>query len=149
MARNRFFAVLLVLIATVAGCSSSGPADPKQTVIAMFGAMEKDDMATLAHLLDLTELMKDKGEDYALQTNQPRAFVNPQQILEDLTGDGLTKKRWFSYQRVINKTEMYGESASVEVTFVDKEASQGFMTRFGVHMVNGKWKIYSFKTIEG
>jgi hypothetical protein len=113
----------------------------------MFGAMEKDDRATLAHLLDLAELMRNFSEDYALQTDSPRVLTNPEQILDDLTGEGLTKRRWFSLQRIINKVEVTGETATVEVTFVDKQQSKGYRTKFGLHVVNGKWKIYSFKTI--
>lgn len=134
---------LLLLMA----CSSSNVSDPKSVVITMFGAMEKDDRATLAHLLDLAELMRNFSEDYALQTDSPRVLTNPEQILDDLTGEGLTKRRWFSLQRIINRVEVTGETATVEVTFVDKQQSKGYRTKFGLHVVNGKWKIYSFKTI--
>jgi len=113
----------------------------------MFGAMEKDDKATLAHVLDLAELMRNYSEDYALQTDSPRVFTNPEQILEDLTGDGVTKRRWFSFQRIINKVEVMGETATVEVTFVDNRQSRSYLTKFGLHIVNGKWKVYSFKAI--
>jgi hypothetical protein len=131
------------------GCSSSsGPADPKSAVISFFGAMEKDDKAALAHLLDLAELMKTINEDYALQTDSPRVFTNPLDILNDLTGDGQTKTRWFKLQRIIGATQLTGEVATVEVTFVDKEGSKGYRTKFGLHIANGKWKIYSFKTIQ-
>ncbi|HQL25251.1 MAG TPA: hypothetical protein PKY95_12600, partial [candidate division Zixibacteria bacterium] len=65
-------AALLSLAAALVGCGSGKPSDPKTAVIAMFGAMEKNDKATLAHLLDLGELMKNLNEDYALQTDEPR-----------------------------------------------------------------------------
>jgi hypothetical protein len=149
--RHRWVGLVLLLgltSAALSGCSSSGPSDPKQAVIAMFGAMEKNDMGALAHLLDLAKLMENVNEDYALQSDNPRVITNPKQILEDLTGEGLTKKRWFSYQRIINKTELMGETATVEVTFVDKEQSKAYLTKFGLHIVNGKWKIYSFKTYQ-
>lgn len=139
---------LLVAIVLLQGCGSDAPANPKAAVIKLFGAMEKDDQAALAHLLDLPALMKEMNEDYALQTDQPRVFTNPQQILEDLTGEGKTKQRWFALQRIVNEAEVNGESATVEVTFVDKQNSKGYRTRFGLHMVNGKWKIYSFKTFD-
>lgn len=140
--------LLPLILLSVIGCGVSTPKDPKSTVIAVFGAMEKNDQAALAHLLDLGELMKNINSDYALQTDKPRLFTSPQQILEDLTNEGKTKTRWFSFQRIIANTEVSGESATVEVTFVDKAGSKGYMTRFGVHIVNGRWKVYSFKTIQ-
>ncbi len=141
--------VLALILLVFVACSPSAPTDPKSTVIAMFGAMEKDDKATLAHLLDLGELMRQTDEDYALQIDSPRVFTSPEQILDDLTGDGLTKRRWFSMQRIISKVEVISEdAATVGVTFVDKEHSHSYQTTFGLHVVHGKWKIYSFKTTQ-
>ncbi|MBD3331241.1 hypothetical protein GF356_00200 [candidate division GN15 bacterium] len=143
--------ISVVLVAALAlstgliGCESNKQTDPKQTVIALFGAMEKDDKAALTRILDLAELMQTINEDYALQTNNPRTFSNPQEILDDLTGEGKTKQTWFSLQRIINTTDIQGDVATVEVTFVDKERSRGYMTRFGLHKKNDKWRIYSFK----
>ena len=137
-----------VFLAMALGCSGSGDSGPKKTVVSFFGAMEKNDQAALTYLLDLPELMRNIDEDYAIQTDSPRVFTSPQQILDDLTGDGLTRRTWFSLQRIISKTELTSETtALVEVTFVDKEKSIGYLTRFGLHEVNGKWKIYCFRTV--
>lgn len=143
-----FYTLLWVIPALlyVNGCSDVSQIDPKNTVIALFGAMEQNDEAALAHILDLAELMKNVDEDYSLNTDEPRLLTSPKQILDDLTNDGLTKKRWFAYQRIVNKAEIMGENATVVVTFVDNAKSVGYLTRFGLHRINGKWKIYSFKT---
>lgn len=138
----------LVAGSFLVGCADDVDADPRRVVMAFFGAMEKNDEARIARLLDLATLMKNVDEDYAVTMDKPRVFTNPRDILLDLTGDGLTKKRWFSYQRIINNAEVMGEHATVEVTFVDKEASRGYMTKFGLHKMNEKWRIYSFKTFK-
>ena len=139
---------VLLLLASflLAACGGGVDGNPKQVVISMFGAMEKNDKGALAHLLDLPALMENTEGDYALQSDSPRVWTNPQQILDDLTGNGMTKQRWFSMQRVIGETEVMGDQATVEVTFVDKQASRGYLTEFGLHKVNEKWKIYSFQT---
>ena len=129
------------------GCSSSSNGSPKQVVIKFFGAMERDDKAAIARMLDLPALMGKTGEDYALQTDNPRVFHNPEDVLNDLTGDGLTKTRWFSMQRVIGNTEIKGDTAFVEVSFIDKKANIQYYNKFGLHKKNGRWRIYSFKTI--
>ncbi len=148
----RFCLVFLVAAAMVGAMLLSacddGPdlSDPRQTVISLFGAMEKDDEAALTHLLDLPELMRQSQEDYSVQRDEARVFTNPEQVLQDLTGDGETKSVWFAHQRIVASAEVIGETATVEVTFVDKEASQGYRTRFGLHLKNGEWRIFSFKT---
>lgn len=150
---RRLHLVLVILLALpiLSGCSSDQNVDaPKKTVISLFGAMEKNDQAALLYLLDMPELMQSLNEDYAIQTDSPRVFTSPEQVLEDLTGEGLTKKTWFALQRIISSVNHTSEeTATVDVTFVDKEKSRGYMTRFGLHKVNGKWKIYSFKTVSG
>ena len=141
-------ALLLIAGSLLSGCSSVDMNDPRQVVIAMFGAMEKNDQAALAHILDLPELMKSSGDDYAFQTDDPRVFHDPQEILNDLTGEGKTKEVWFGLQRIVNKAKIMGETATVEVTFVDKDASKGYRTAFGLHKRHDKWKIYSFQTMQ-
>jgi hypothetical protein len=139
--------VMILATLMLAACSQTQTDDPKQVVIAMFGAMEKDDKAALIRLLDIPELMKDTGDDYATQ-GKPRVWTSPEQILDDLTGEGQTKTVWFKHQRIINTVKVQGESATVEVTFMNKETSRAYMTKFGVHKKHGKWMIYSFKTFE-
>lgn len=139
------FSILAMMI--LSSCSSDdSQSDPKKTVISLFGAMEKDDKAKLAHILDLPELMNNIQDDYALQTDEPRVFYSPEEVLEDLTGEGETKKRWFSLQRIINNVHVDGDNAAVEVTFVDKEKSIGYLTKFGLHKKHDRWLIFSFKT---
>jgi hypothetical protein len=141
-----------LLSVVVAGCGG-GPADisedPRQVVISFFGAMQKDDKAALAHMLDMVELMRSSSSDYALQTDKPRTFTSPEDVLNDLTGEGKTKARWFSMQRIVNEAEVQEDHALVEVTFVDKDASKGYRTKFGLHKLQEKWRIYSFNVFKG
>lgn len=149
----KVFCLFWLMIFAVAGqfwaCSGGGGDSPKDVVIKFFGAMERDDRAAVAHLIDLPAMMRIEGEDYALQTDSPRTFYNPEDVLNDLTGDGLTKTRWFSMQRVIGNTEIYGDTSFVEVSFIDKRVNKQYYNKFGLHRGKGRWKIYSFRTISG
>jgi len=140
--------LVVIGVMMLVGCSGRDQSDPRQVVISLFGAMERNDQASLAHLLDLASLMRNTNEDYAVTTDEPRKFTNPQEILNDLTNDGLTKTRWFSMQRIVNNASVMEDVATVEVTFVDKKNSQGYRTNFGLRKANGIWRIYSFKTLQ-
>jgi len=130
----------------LAACGGNDMSDPRRVVISLFGAMEKNDQAALTHLLDIPELMRNSQQDYAIQQENARVFTNPEEILQDLTGEGETKKVWFSHQRIVANAQITGETATVEVTFVDKAESKGYRTMFGLHLKQGEWRIYSFKT---
>ena len=147
-------ALVCLGLSQMIGCSLGGDDSPREVVIKLFGAMERDDRAAIAHLLDLPQLMGITDHDYALQMDEPRVFYNPEDVLNDLTGDGLTKERWFARQRVIGSMEVIGDTAFVEVTFRKKKedttsANIRYYTKFGLHKVNDRWRIYSFKTISG
>lgn len=139
---------LLALLTQLTVCSGGGDS-PKDVVIKLFGAMERDDRAAIAYLLDIPAFMNITDEDYALQRDEPRVFHNPQDLLDDLTGEGLTKERWFALQRVIGSTEIAGDTAFVEVSFINKERGIQYYNKFGLHKPGNRWKIYSFKTISG
>jgi hypothetical protein len=142
--------ILLIIIALslYIGCAGVGGGDsPKDTVIKLFGAMERNDRAAIIRLLDLPALMSITDADYALQRDKPRVFRNPEKLLDDLTNDGLTKTKWFEMQRVIGKTEIKGDTAFVEVSFISKETNIQYYNKFGLHQKNDQWRIYSFRTI--
>lgn len=149
---RRLLPIILVfvsnlLIFILLACSGSESRNPKETVIRLFGAMERDEKAAILNLVDVPALMEISGEDYGLNSENPRTFHNPEDILNDLTGDGLTKTRWFSMQRIIGRVEIVGDTAYVEVSFVDKENSKQYYNKFGLHKKNNNWKIYNFRTI--
>lgn len=150
MRKIGIYAVCLVFLAIMLVQCGSAPKGktPKEAVIMLFGAMERDDRAAVAHLIDIPSLMGKSEDDYALTTDSPRTFYNPEDLLDDLTGDGKTKTRWFSHQRVIGNTEVYGDSARVEVSFINKKAGVQYYSKFGLIKRNDVWKIYSFKAID-
>lgn len=143
-------AMILLITATglLGSCGDARDEGPREVVIALFGAMEREDPGTLLRMLDLPELMKQGNKDYALSGDgEPRIWRNPQDLIDDLL-TGETKTRWFSFQRVIGAEEVQpgGEAAFVNVTFMDKSTQRAYLTKFGVHKVEGKWRIFSFQT---
>jgi len=137
--------LFLTVLALAAGCGSGADGNPKEVVIQLFGAMDRNERAAIPRLLDMPALMEAQDEDYALQRSRPRKFYNPEEILNDLTDSGLTKTIWFSMQRIVGKTTHQGDTAFVEVSFVDKAKGVQYYNKFGLHRVNNRWKIYSFR----
>lgn len=139
--------VFCLLLFALISCSGVEIRNPKETVIRLFGAMERNDKAAILNLLDVPALMEITGEDYGLKTDNPRTFHNPEDILNDMTGDGLTKSRWFSMQRIIGRVEIVGDTSFVEVSFIDKGNDIQYYNKFGLHKKDNNWKIYNFRTL--
>ena len=142
----RITIISLLLFVMAVSCGESQDS-PRNTVIHLFGAMERNDRAAVNDLLDLSSLMQEGPQDYALSSDSARVFHSPDEILDDLTGDGLTRQRWFSLQRVVGSADIKGDTAFVEISFVDKAKGIQYFNKFGLHKVNGRWKIYSFRTM--
>jgi hypothetical protein len=140
--------VLICVLILLPMCGDLSDDSPKEVVIRLFGAMDRDDRAAIVYILDLPSMMGLENDDYALQTDSPRTFYNPEDILDDLTGEGLTKSRWFALQRVIGRMEIHGDSALVEVSFINKEKGIQYYNKFGLCRKNNGWKIYSFRTMK-
>jgi len=142
-------AVLSILMFLGLSCGETGDS-PKEVVVKMFGAMDRDDIAALNDVLDIPALMERGAQDYSLQADTARVFHSPEDLLNDLTGDGKTKRRWFSYQRVMGNTEIKDDTAFVEISFIDKAKSTQYYNKFGLHRdKSGRWIIYSFRTVSG
>ncbi len=131
----------------IAGCSSDVSQSPRRVVIELFGAMERDEVPVLANVLDLQALMESRQLDYALNLDTPRVFTSPKQIFDDLTNDGLTKLTWFKFQRVVGDEEILGDTAYVDVSFVDKDTGKQTFNKFGVRKIGQRWRIFSFRTL--
>lgn len=144
---------LLAAIVLMIGCASKGDRDPdpRQVVINMLRELEKGDAEArqaLAHYLDFPSLLKSGNGDYALQMDSVRSFHNPEAILDDLTEGGLTRERWLSMQRVVGSAEQVGDTALVEVSFMDAKTDTQYYNKWGLRKINDLWKIYSFHTME-
>jgi hypothetical protein len=144
-----FSGIALLSVLMFLGFSCGETVDsPKEVVVKMFGAMDRDDIAALNDVLDIPALMETGTQDYSLQADTARVFHNPEDLLNDLTGDGKTKQRWFSYQRVMGNTEIKDDTAFVEISFIDKAKSTQYYNKFGLHKdKSGRWMIYSFRTV--
>jgi hypothetical protein len=146
----RFLAIvvgLLTVYIPISGCSGEGAQSPRRVVIELFGAMERNERPVLANVLDLHALMELRQFDYALNLDTPRVFTSPTEIFDDLTNDGLTKLTWFKFQRVVGDEEVVGDTAYVDVSFVDRDTGKQTFNKFGVRKIGQRWRIFSFRTL--
>lgn len=127
------------------GCSEEVGNSPKKVVIGLFGGMERNERGAVANALDLPELMKTTERDYALNLDTARVMKYPTDILKDLTDEGMTKKVWFDMRRIVGDEVVEGDSAYVEVSFLNTTTGTQYYNRFGVHRIAGRWRIYSFR----
>lgn len=146
----RAIIILIVpwLVLFLSGCGSKVDTDqnPRRIVIKMLKAMEDNDREKLAYYLDFSTLLKPGNRDYALQMDSVRQFQTPDDILDDLSEDGLTYERWMAMQRIVANDSITpgGDTAFVEVSFISKETNKQYYNKWGLCKKNKIWKIFSF-----
>lgn len=138
--RGFLFSVLLL-----AACS--GP-PPDRAVYTFFDAMTQGDANRMVAVLDSSFFLGNSG---ALELDT--LFVGAgfearrNRILLELTG-GNVKRLWLSKQVIVGRTERRGDTAGVEVSFVDPESDRQYLTRFGLVKKWKTWRIFRFRKAE-
>ncbi|HVP36790.1 MAG TPA: hypothetical protein VMT04_07315 [Terriglobales bacterium] len=142
------FICLCLLIFFVAICSCSTKPDPREDVKKLIAAVDQSDTTALKESLDLNWMINQRLEGIP-EKDRPALFPKKrQELLDDLTGNGATRTSWNNSLVVIGKSEVADDSATVEVTYIDKINGIKDYTRMGLYFKDGKWKIYDLKLKE-
>lgn len=137
--RGWFFFLLLL---------SCGGVPPDRSVYAFFDAMTQGDANRMAAVLDSTVFLGHSGAP-ELDSLIPGADFETRRsrVLQELTG-GNVKRLWLTKQVIVGRTEQRGDTASVEVSFVDPETNKQYFTRFELVRKGKTWQIFSFRARE-
>lgn len=145
----RVTAVLLLALIAVAGCGESRP-DPKSTVKNLFAAMQNSDSAAVRSLVDLRsvaptilgELPEIRPVD-SLTAPDTTAW-----LLGQMTGNGRLRQRWLTdNQIVLGDTEVSGDTALVEVSFLDRVTRVQYYNKMRLVFSGDRWIITQFRTM--
>ena len=126
----------------------SGGPHPKDTVMDFFSALHNDSTALVRECVDFDRAWGSvQGDltqpDDSLLTEIPWG----ERLLASMTGEGNLRTRWIKMQVVINKTEFIGDSATVEVSFIDRETGMHYYNKMGLVRRANRWVIVAFRTI--
>ena len=142
------FTCLFLLILFVTTWSCSKKPDPREDVKKLITAVDQSDTTALKQSLDLNWIVNQRLEGVP-EKDRPELFSKKrQELLDDLTGNGATRTSWNNSLVVIGKSEVVGDSATVEVTYIDKTNGIKDYTRMGLYFKDGKWKVYDLKLEE-
>lgn len=139
---------LVFLLIGLVGCFSPDQNDPREVVLTMIRGMEHSDSLAIVSCLDFTSLLKPGTTDYALRMDSVRIFPDSQAMLKDLMEGGFTRERWLQMQRIVGSTTMLGDTALVEVSFISRLTNTQNYNKWGLHKINGKWRIFSFHMLK-
>jgi hypothetical protein len=134
-----------LLILSLASCASEP--EPRRTVMRFLESLRSDTTSYdyLTQLLDLDELVT---ETSVYSYDSTISFdANRRNLAGLLLKGGDIRERWIKNQIILGNVELLRDTASVEVSFIDKNAVpvKQYYNKMGVHVVDGRWKIFSFR----
>ncbi len=139
------FICLFLLIFFVATWNCSKKPDPRENVKKLIAAVDQSDTTALKESLDLNYIINQRLKGVLEKDSLTSFLKKRQELLDDLTGNGATRVSWNNSLVVIGKSEVLGDSATVEVTYIDKTNGIKDYTKMGLYFEDGKWKVYDLK----
>lgn len=140
----RFVALVAVTFGLLTwGCS--GKPNPKNTVMDFFTALHADDTTLVHQSIDFDRAWPSVSLDLKTPDDSLLSEIPwNERLLTSLIGDGRLRTRWVKMQVVIGKTEVFADSATVEVSFIDRETRVQFYNNMALVFRDGSWQIVAF-----
>lgn len=134
--------VISVLVFTY-GCSKTP--SPRVVVMDFIEAVNKADTASLGSYLDLDKFTNEKLKELPDTERVKVSSAVREQLWQNFLGSGATRLKWQNKMIVVNKEEIEGDEALVEVTFVDQKTGFTEYTKAKLYRKDDRWWIYSIK----
>jgi hypothetical protein len=137
------------LIAVLALACSSGPS-PKDRVFEFIDAVKAADSLRIFSILDLDSYvaMTSEGNMAEMSPADTVAALAAYRTktIESLLQDGEVRHRWLSNQIIVNKEILKGDTANVEVSFIDQQSGYMLYTQVQLRRQPDKsWRVIFFK----
>jgi hypothetical protein len=137
----------LIAIALVS-CSHNARPDPRNTIKNMFEAMRMSDSVSLAMNIDLAAAAQDMRQLIPGGIPDTSGDDPATRLLSSMVDDGELKKRWLTdNQIVVGKSEIDGDTALVEVSFIDRVTRVQYYNKMRLIFRNNRWVITDFRTL--
>lgn len=142
--------LIALALSALTSCSHNARPDPKDTIKLMFEAMRQSDSVSLAINIDLASaargMERDLGPAVADSTGtEPDPAAR---LLSSMVGEGDLRNRWLTgNQIVLGHTETKGDTALVEVSFIDKITRVQYYNKMRLVFRNDRWVVTDFHTL--
>ena len=140
-----FWGVSLAVIS----CSSGPPAPNKVVIEFLEKDMANSDTTAILAKLDVPALVQERKNEFMEAGDSVRGQrYTGDSLAADLVASGELNHRWLAHHIIVSRVMQKGDSAEVEVSFIDAAKSVQYYNRMGLKKSKEGWKIYSFKTLQ-
>ena len=143
MKRIYLFLFLMLILLIFLDCSRSP--SPRVVVMDFIEAVNKADTASIQKYMDFNMFAQEKIKELPEGDKQQFTPQYKEQLVSSFLGNGFTRLDWQNKMIVVNDEKVMGDSALVEVTFVDQKTGLTNYTNAKLYKKDKKWLMYYIK----
>ena len=143
MSKKTLLILSVLCLLFIVQCSKSP--SPRVVVMDFIEAVNTADTVSLETYLDLERFTQEKMKEFPDSVRTAAFSKVKEQLRQNFLGSGGTRLKWQNKMIVVNKEEIEGDSALVEVTFVDQKTGITEYTKTRLYKRENRWWIYYIK----
>ena len=158
MGRNRFLTlstypqmggIALLILIGLSACGQGGRPSPRSVALEVFAAMRTSDSTFLRKHVDLERIGLKMRDDLMIPAIDTSAIepIWADRLLASFTGEGTIRERWLSNQIVLGKHATIGDTALVELSFIDRVTHMQHYNKMRLVYQDSIWIITDFRTM--
>ncbi len=137
----RYLIIAMTAVSILAAC---GPKEtPRKAAFDFIYAVLDGDSLAIEHHLDLDAMVTRRMTEFT-----PADTLTPEVLrrilIGNLTGDGGTRLLWKNQQIIVNQEFVNGDSAQVEMTFIDQTTGKTEYSMIYLYRTQGRWRVYFY-----
>jgi hypothetical protein len=140
------FAAAIFLLAIVA-CEQEPAERARSTVLDFVRELRSEGSIELDNYLILSEVVRENAENVYTYNDSLPVSQNIEQFRKLFESNGRVRRLWTEKQIIVGESEVLGDTAYVEVSFIDREERRQFYNKMGLKRTDEGWKIFAFKLL--
>lgn len=139
--------LLFVSAASILVVCGSGETQPRSEVLDFVNALHKNQPIDLNNYLDMNQIVREDAANVYIYNDSLTLPENIQRFTDLFEPGGRLRQLWTNMQIVIGDTEVRGDTALVEVSFIDRQTRRQFYNKWGLIRTGEGWRIFAFKLL--
>lgn len=116
--------------------------------MSLFGAMRDSDSTSIRSLVNLESAFESVIRELPPPADSQLVHDHAHWLLKEMTDGGSLHRRWLEdNQIVIGQSEVKGDTAYVEVSFLDRITRVQYYNKMQLVFTDGRWQITRFRTM--
>ncbi|NIP44597.1 MAG: hypothetical protein GWO41_04910 [candidate division Zixibacteria bacterium] len=140
------FAAAILLLAITA-CEQEPAERARSAVLDFVKALRSEGSIELDNYLILSEVVRENAENVYAYNDSLSVSQNIEQFRKLFEPNGRVRRLWTEKQIIVGGSEVLGDTAYVEVSFIDREERRQFYNKMGLKRTDEGWKIFAFKLL--